>query len=370
MAERDLYEVLGVARGASDDELKRAYRRKARELHPDANPDNPAAEAEFKQVTVAYEVLSDPEKRRQYDRFGLEGLMGGGGFEWQGFGEAGLSDLFEAFFGAMGATGRRGQPSAGPDAEVVVALSLKDAAFGGHQSLEVDLPVACPDCGASGARAGTHATRCPDCQGTGELRRVRQSILGQMVTATPCSRCQMTGSVVEQPCPACHGEGRVRRPTTLTIDVPAGVEDGSTMRLAGRGPAGLRGGAAGTLYVHLRVEPDPRFERHGDDLLTSVSVSPQQAALGTTATIATLEGDEQLELERGVQPGAVLRLRQRGITHLRGRGRGDLLVRVDVVVPTDLDETTESLLRQLAEHRGEAVAEPHQGLLSRLRTRR
>ncbi len=370
MAERDLYEVLGVARTASDEELKRAYRRKARELHPDANPDNPEAEAEFKQVTVAYEVLSDPDKRRQYDRYGLEGLMGGGGFEWQGFGDAGLSDLFEAFFGAMGATGRRTQPSAGPDAEVVLSLELQEAAFGAHKPIDVDLPVACPDCDASGASPGTHATRCPDCGGSGELRRVRQSILGQMVTSTPCPRCQMTGTVVERPCPTCRGEGRVRRSATLTVDVPAGVENGSTMRLAGRGPAGLRGGPAGTLYVHLRVEQDPRFERQGDDLVAAVAISPAQAALGTSLTVPTLEGDEVLELERGTQPGAVLRLRQRGVTHLRGRGRGDLLVRVDVVVPTELDETSERLLRELAAHRDEAVAEPHQGLLSRLRARR
>lgn len=370
MAERDLYEVLGVARTATDDELKRAYRRKARELHPDANPDNPEAEAEFKQVTVAYEVLSDPDKRRQYDRFGLEGLMGGGA-EWPGFTEGSLADLFETFFGSMGGGVRRTQAAGqGPDAEVALSLQLHEAAFGVHKTIDVDLPVACEACGASGAAPGTHATTCPDCQGSGELHRVRQSILGQMVTASPCARCQMTGRVVQHPCPTCRGEGRVRKTTSLTVDVPAGVEDGSTMRIAGRGPAGLRGGHPGTLYVHLRVESDSRFERHGDDLLTVVAVSPQQAALGTTLVVPTLEGDEELELERGTQPGAVLRLRQRGVTHLRGRGRGDLVVRVDVAVPTELDETEEALLRQLAEHRGEVVAPPHSGLFSRLRSRR
>jgi len=370
MAERDLYEVLGVARSATDDELKRAYRRKARELHPDANPDNPQAEAEFKQVTVAYEVLSDPDKRRQYDRFGLEGLMGRPGSEWPGF-EGGLGDLFEAFFGAMGATAQRGaSAAAGPDAEVVVSLTLAEAAFGAHRSIEVELPVACAACGASGASPGTHATRCPDCKGTGELRRVRQSILGQMAVATPCSRCQMTGTVVEHPCQTCRGEGRVRAPSSLAVDVPAGVEDGSTMRLAGLGPAGLRGGPAGTLYVHLRVEHDARFERHGDDLLAVAAVSPQQAALGASVSVPTLEGDEIVEVARGTQPGTLLRLRQRGVTHLRGRGRGDLVIRVDVVVPTELDETSEALLRQLAEHRGEEVDPPHAGLFSRLRSRR
>jgi molecular chaperone DnaJ len=374
VAERDLYEVLGVARTATDEELKRAYRRKARELHPDTNPDDPDAEAEFKQVSVAYEVLSDPAKRRQYDQFGLQGLMGGAaGGEWQGFADAGIGDLFEAFFGAMGGgVGRRESgPMPGPDAEVTLTLTLAEAAFGAHKTLEVRLPVACRECEASGATPGTFASRCADCQGTGELRRVRQSILGQMVTSSPCSRCQGTGSVIDSPCPACRGDGRVTAATSMVVDVPAGVEDGSTMRLTGRGAAGFRGGPNGTLYVHLGVEADARFERHGDDLHALARVSLAQAALGTTVTVPTLEGDEALEVEPATQPGAVLRLRGRGVTHLRGRGRGDLVVHVEVEVPTELDETSESLLRQLAEHRGEAVHAPHAGgLFSRLRARR
>jgi molecular chaperone DnaJ len=373
VAERDLYEVLGVSRTATDDELKRAYRRKARELHPDTNPDDPQAEAEFKQVSVAYEVLSDPAKRAQYDRFGLQGLMGGGaGPEWQTFGEGGLGDLFEAFFGAMGGTARRGAsgPMPGPDAEVTLSLTLSEAAFGVHKTLEVRLPVHCDACDATGAKPGTSASPCSDCQGTGELRRVRQSILGQMVTSSPCPRCQASGSVIDTPCPTCHGEGRVTAASSLVVDVPAGVEDGSTMRLAGRGAAGFRGGPNGTLYVHLGVQVDARFERHGDDLHTVARVTLAQAALGTTVSVSTLEGDEDLEVERATQPGAVLRLRQRGVTHLRGRGRGDLVVHVDVVVPNDLDEESEGLLRKLAEHRGEQVHAPHGGLFSRLRTRR
>ena len=317
MAERDLYEVLGVARNATDDELKRAYRRKARELHPDTNPDDPASEAEFKQVTVAYEILSDPQRRQQYDRFGLQGVMGGqpGGPEWQAFSEGGLGDLFEAFFGAMG---------------------------------------------------GAPAVTCSDCNGTGELRRVRQSILGQVVSSTGCPTCHATGATIATPCTTCHGDGRTTTSSTLVVNVPAGVEDGSTMRLTGRGPAGFRGGP---LYVHLGVEYDPRFERVGDDLHVAVSVSIAQAALGAVATVSTLEGDEPLDVERGTQPGTVIRLRQRGVTHLRGRGRGDLLAHVEVQVPRDLDEETETMLRSLAAHRGESVAEPHAGLFSRLRSR-
>jgi len=373
MAERDLYEVLGVARSANDDELKRAYRRKARELHPDTNPDDPAAEAEFKQVSVAYEILSDSQRRAQYDRFGLQGLMGGqpGGPEWATFGENGLGDLFEAFFGAMGGAQRRGPsgPIPGPDAEVTLRLTLLDAAFGAETPLEVRLPVACEACGATGAAPGTSPVTCPDCHGTGELRRVRQSILGQVVSSTGCPTCHATGATIASPCSTCHGEGRTTVALTLTVSVPAGVEDGSTMRLTGRGAAGFRGGPNGTLYVHLGVEHDPRFDRVGDDLHVVAAVSITQATLGAVATIATLEGDESVDVERGTQPGTVIRLRQRGVTHLRGRGRGDLLVHVEVRVPTDLDEEAETMLRTLAAHRAEPVAEPHTGLFSRLRTR-
>ncbi|HLK44491.1 MAG TPA: J domain-containing protein, partial [Acidimicrobiales bacterium] len=221
VAERDLYEVLGVGRDASDDELKRAYRQKARELHPDTNPDDPTAEAEFKQVTVAYEVLRDPERRRQYDMFGLRGVMGGqpGGPEWQSFADGGLGDLFEAFFGAMGGAGRRGPsgPAPGPDAEVSLRLTLAEAAFGVTRTLDVRLPVACADCGASGAAPGTSASACDACQGTGELRRVRQSILGQVVSAMPCSRCHGTGALIASPCATCRGEGRTTASSTLTV---------------------------------------------------------------------------------------------------------------------------------------------------------
>jgi len=372
--ERDLYEILGIARTATLDEIKKAYRQKARSLHPDTNPDDPAAEAEFKEVSVAYEILSDPERRSQYDQFGLRGVMGGqpGGPEWQQFGDVGLGDLFEAFFGAMGGMGRRGPtgPIAGPDAEVTLALTLAEAAFGAQKDLEVRLPVACEACDATGAAPGTTAATCDACNGVGEVRRVRQSILGQVMTSTPCQRCQGTGAIITAPCAECHGEGRTSESRSLRVDVPAGVEDGSTMRLTGRGPAGFRGGPNGTLYVHLGVEDDARFERHGDDLHTVVGISPAQAALGTTVTAPTLEGDESIEVARGTQPGQVVRLRNRGVTHLRGRGRGDLHVHLRVDIPDDLDEESDRLLRELAEHRGEAVTEPHAGLFSRLRSRR
>ena len=367
MAERDLYDVLGVTRDASAEELKRAYRRKARELHPDANPDDPAAEAEFKQVTVAYEVLSDPERRQQYDRFGLEGLMGGA--DWQPFADGGLGDLFEAFFGAMGAT-RRGPngPAPGPDAEVALRLTLHEAAFGAQRSIEVRLPVACDACGATGATQGTSATRCAECQGTGELRRVRQSILGQMVTSGPCSRCRGLGQIIADPCHDCRGEGRRTEQRTYTVDVPAGVDHGSTLRLTGRGAAGPRGGPAGDLYVHLSVGVDKRFQREGYDLTHLLHLPVSQAALGSVIELETLDGTENLVIPPGTQTGRVFRLRGRGVPHVNSRGRGDIIVEVVVDTPTDLSDAQVELLRQLAAHRGEEVSPVESGVFSKIRS--
>ncbi|HEY8081539.1 MAG TPA: J domain-containing protein, partial [Acidimicrobiales bacterium] len=308
----------------------------------------------------------------RYDRYGPEGVFGSqpGGMGGFGF-EGGLGDIFEAFFGQMGGNGgRRRGPQAGADAEVRLDLEFAEAVFGCHKEISVRLPATCNGCAGRGTAPGTDPETCVDCQGAGELRRVRQSILGQVMTASPCGRCQGTGSTIASPCPTCRGDGRTVGASTLVVDVPAGVEDGSTMRLVGRGAAGFRGGPSGTLYVHLGVERDTRFERHGDDLHTVATVSLAQAALGTTVDIPTLEGDEPIEIARGTQPGTVVRLRQRGVTHLRGRGRGDLHVHVAVDVPTELDEESESILRSLAAHRSEDVAPPHTGLLSRLRSRR
>jgi molecular chaperone DnaJ len=285
----DLYGLLGVARDATDEEIKRAYRRRARELHPDANQSDPDTEERFKEVSFAYEVLRDPERRARYDRFGPASFSastggGGGGFGFTG----GLGDLFEAFFGSMGAPGGRGRrrgPQPGADAEVSVGLSFSEAAFGVRRELSVRLPVTCADCGGSGAAAGTEPVTCGDCQGTGELRRIRQSLLGQVVTSVACARCQGLGQTIPSPCPGCRGEGRRMEDRSFTVEVPAGVEDGSTLRLAGRGPAGPRGGPNGSLFVHLEVTADPRFDRAGDDLQTPVHVGMSQAALGTQGEV-------------------------------------------------------------------------------------
>ncbi|OYV66084.1 MAG: molecular chaperone DnaJ [Actinobacteria bacterium 21-64-8] len=355
VASANLYEVLEVDASASQEELKKAYRRLARQLHPDANPGDPSAEARFKEVSQAYEILSDPDRRANYDRFGQDV---GAGAQGNPFGAGSVQDIFDMFFGGMGGHGggRRG-PQPGPDAEVSLEITLEEAAFGATREMTITLPLRCETCEGSGAAPGTAPVNCLECAGTGEVRRVRNSILGQMVTSSVCTRCNGLGTRVESPCADCRGEGRRNQSTTLSIHVPAGVEDGSTMRLADRGPAGPRGGANGRLFVHLSVIADERFERHGDDLHHQAHVTFTQAALGTTINVPTLQGSYELEIDAGSQNGTVHRVRHEGVEHLHGRGRGDLYVHLVVDVPSELDEASEALLRQLAALRGEHVHE-------------
>ena len=355
----DLYEILEVDRNVSPEELKKSYRRLARQLHPDANPGNAEAEARFKEVSQAYEILSDPERRSNYDRFGTDNSMGG-----SPFGDAGsVQDIFDMFFGGMG--GRQSQrrgPQPGPDAEIAVEITLDEAAFGVSKEITLTLPQRCSDCGGNGCAPGTSPVTCVECAGVGEVRRVRNSILGQMMTTAPCTRCQGMGSRIESPCGTCRGEGRVNAPVTFTIQVPAGVEEGSRMRIADRGPAGVRGGGNGLLFVHLRVVPDERFERHGDDLHHEAHISFTQAALGATITVPTLRSTAQVEIAPGTANATVHRIKHEGVEHLHGRGRGDLFVHIVVDVPTELDDVERDLLHQLAAHRDEAVHESSHGL--------
>lgn len=370
------YELLGVRPDATDDELKRAYRRLARELHPDANGGDAAAEARFKEVTVAYETLRDPERRRRYDLFGPDGSRHGAG---AGPGDAfvgGLGDLFDAFFGGGaspfgGGAPRRSGPRRGEDAEAILDLRFEEAVFGAERTIDLRQPVACTTCAGSGAAAGTSPSSCPDCDGTGQVRRVRQSILGQVVTTTPCARCRGIGEIVTSPCPDCRGDGRRVEDRSVRVDVPAGVDDGTTLRITGAGPAPFRGGVPGDLYVHLRVAPDARFERSGADLVTVLHVAMTQAALGADIDLELLDGDsETITVPAGTQTGKVVRLRNRGVPHVRGRGRGDLLVQLVVDTPEQLSKEEEQLVRSLAELRGEKVAtgDGGGGLFHRLRS--
>lgn len=366
----DYYELLGVRPGAPVEEIKRSYRRLARQLHPDANPDDPGAEARFKAVAQAYEVLSDPDKRRRYDAYGPDGVSGGG----RGDATNGFGDIFEAFFGGGGpfggGGGRGGQGGTprGSDLEVVAELDFEIAVFGGEQPVSVRTAEACPDCEATGAAPGTAPQTCPDCGGSGQVRRVRQSLLGQVVTAGRCARCGGFGQTIERPCPTCGGEGRRIIEKTYTVDVPAGVDTGATLRLPGRGAVGVRGGGTGDLYVHVKVRPHARFERRGVDLVHTLHVPMTQAALGAHRPFETLDGGEDLVLPGGTRTGRTFRLRGRGVPHLEGRGRGDLLVEVVVDTPDELSREEEELIRQLAELRGEAVAPADHGFLGRIRS--
>jgi molecular chaperone DnaJ len=359
----DLYAILGVAPNATDDEIKRSYRALARELHPDANPGNPEAEARFKEITVAYETLRDPERRRRYDMFG----DGGRATAAPNAGDFGFGDLFDAFFSGQFGGAASGPPRA-PDAEAVVELDLVAAAFGVTETLELLLPTECDRCEGSGCEPGTHPTRCDTCGGTGEVRQVRRSMLGQLVTAAPCHACTGTGQQIPNPCSTCAGDGRVRSTRRIEVEIPAGIDNGQRLRLTGRGPAAPRHGVPGDLYVSVRVRPHPTLERQGFDLVHRRKIAMTQAALGTLLTVDTLEEPEEITVPAGTQPGHVFRLKSRGVPVLQGRGRGDLLVQVDIDVPKRLSDEENQLLRQLAELRGEEVGAPTEGFLSRIRS--
>lgn len=356
----DHYATLGVPHDASPEEIKRAYRRLARELHPDRNPGNADAAERFKDVTHAYEVLSDPEKRRRYDTFGDEraGAAGFGDF-------GGISDLFATFFGGGATGGATRGPTRGADVLAEVQITLEEAAEGIEREVEVENLVECGDCDGSGAAPGTFPSRCQDCGGTGELREMRRTVFGNMVTATTCLRCRGTGQEITTPCRNCSGSGRVTVTDMLTLQIPAGIEDGARLRVTGRGQAGVRGGRAGDLYVAISVLPHEIFQRAGDDLGCEVAVPMTIASLGGVVPVPTLEGEEQVEVRPGTQSGEVVRLKGKGMPHLGGRRRGELVVLLKVETPTDLTKEQAELLERLAEMRGDQAG--GRGLFGRIR---
>ena len=362
---RDHYDVLGLPRSCTDAEIKRAFRDLARQHHPDNNPDDPHAEERFKELSVAYEALGDPERRRRYDTFGDSGRRGGA----PSGDPFGFGGLFDAFF-TGDAFGRRGPagPARGPDAEATVELTIHEAAFGVTAPIEARIPVACARCAGSGCEPGTHPSRCDVCEGAGEVRQVRRSILGQIVTASPCAVCEGTGRRILSQCRDCRGDGRVLADRTIEVEVPGGVDDGQRLRLSGRGPAAPRGGQPGDLFVNVRVQPHPDFERRGDDLVHVCRISVAQAVLGVPLQVPTLEGAHELNVPAGTQPGQIFRIKHEGVPSLRGRSRGDLLVLVEVEVPSRLDDDEAVLWRALAEARGEQVLPPDTSVLGRLRS--
>jgi molecular chaperone DnaJ len=366
----DYYEILGVSRQASGEEIKKAYRKLARKLHPDVA--GPEAADGFKDVTRAYEVLSNPEKRQLYD-MGGESALGGGGAGAAGFG--GFQDIFETFFGAAAGGAPRGpvpRGRRGQDALVRLDIELSEAVFGATRELQVDTAVVCPTCHGSCCRPGTSPRTCEVCHGRGSVQRVTRSFLGQVMATTACSACQGHGTVIPDPCQDCSGEGRVRTRQTIRVDVPAGVDSGTRIRMTGQGEVGPGGGPAGDLYVEIREKAHPLFVRRGDDLHCTLALPMTAAALGTVTTLETLDGPREVDIEPGTQPEQVYTLRDLGVGHLHRGGRGDLHVHVDVQVPTRLDERQRELLEELAALRGEEQPESRlaasgTGVFSKLR---
>jgi molecular chaperone DnaJ len=361
---RDPYEVLGVARDASDTQIKKAFRQLAMELHPDVNAHDPDAEQKFKEAAEANEILSDPERRATYDRYGHDGLRSGGyAPNFDGFGS--ISDLFNAFFG--GAQGGRGGPAQGNDVAVGIELDLLEAANGAKVEVSFEAIERCEHCHGNGAEPGTPIETCERCGGAGQLQAVTRTLLGQMVRTMVCDECHGDGRVPKQPCAECRGRGRVTRQRTLEVEVPAGISDGQRIRLGGRGHAGEMGGPAGDLYVLVRVHEDERFVREGDDLITALDVAAPLAALGGTLQVPTLEGSAPLELAPGTQPGEVLTVRGEGMPTLRRGRRGDLRVVVNVLVPRRLSAEQRELMQQLHDSLGEENLRSQESVFSKLR---
>ncbi len=366
----DYYEILGVGRNATPEEIKKAYRRLARQLHPDVNP-GPEAEAQFKEVSRAYDVLSNAEKRQMYDMGGDPSASGGG------FGAGfGFSDFFETFLGAASGAGRGPVPRQrrGQDTLVRVEIDLVDAVFGGERELAVETAVTCTVCQGSCCQPGTQPKTCVICHGTGQIQRVARSFLGQVMTQQPCTTCSGHGTVIPSPCLECSGEGRVRSRRTIAIKIPAGVETGNRIQLTGEGEVGPGGGPQGDLYIEVVERPHATFTRRGDDLHCRVELPMTAAALGTVVDLETFDGEQQLDVRPGTQSGEVLTLRGLGVTHLRGGGRGDVVAHLDVATPTKLDEEQEKLLRQFAALRGEErpggrVAAVQHGVFSKFKDR-
>ena len=346
----DYYADLGVSRSASPEEVKRAYRRLARQLHPDVNP-GADAEEKFKTVSRAYEVLSDPEKRRMYD-MGADPFAASGG---AGFGTGfSFSDVMDAFFGAGAATrGPRQRVQRGQDALVRMGIDLQHAVFGSEEDVTLDTAVVCGSCEGSGCQPGTGTRSCSTCQGRGEVTQVQNHFMGQIRTSRPCHHCQGYGTVIANPCFECSGDGRVRTRRNLRIKVPAGVDTGTRIQLAGEGEVGPGGGPAGDLYVEVVVKPHESYTRRGNDLHCTVELPMTAAALGTTIPLSTFDGVKALDVAAGTQSGDTVTLRSLGVTHLRGSGRGDLIVHTVVQTPTRLTPEQEDVLRQLAALRGE-----------------
>jgi molecular chaperone DnaJ len=350
---RDYYEILGVAKGTSDEDIKRAFRKLAQQWHPDVNT-SAEADERFKEINEAYQVLADPQRRQAYDLFGRAGVDGAaaGAEGFPGF--QGFGDIFDAFFGGTQTGTRRGRPPAGSDLRYDLRLTFDEAIRGVEKEITFTAPSRCETCGGTGAEPGSNPITCPQCNGTGELRQVRSTMLGQMVNVTMCGRCRGLGRIVETPCHTCRGDGRVEKKRTLRVSIPAGIDDGHQIRLSGEGEAGPLNGVPGNLYVVTHVDEHAQLKRRDTELFYELSVSISQASLGARVAVPTPDGPEFVEVKAGTQPGAEIRLRGRGVPHLRRQGvRGDLHVLVDVKVPSRLSARQRELMEEFAAESGE-----------------
>ncbi|MBZ4644701.1 MAG: molecular chaperone DnaJ [Petroclostridium sp.] len=373
MAEkRDYYEVLGVSRGASDDEIKKAYRKLAKKYHPDVNPGNKEAEAKFKEVNEAYEVLSDSQKRARYDQFGHAGTdpngFGGGGFGG-GFGDFDLGDIFESFFGGtgFGTSARRNGPQKGRDIKSSLEISFEEAAFGVEKEINIFRMENCDVCHGTGAKPGTSPITCSVCKGTGQVQYKQRTPFGQFVNVRTCDHCNGEGKIISNPCTVCHGKGAIRKSRKIKVNIPAGIDDGQTISLRGEGDPGVKGGPSGDLYISIKVRPHPLFQRQGTDVICEIPITFVQAALGAELEVPTLDGKVKYSIPEATQSGTIFRLKGKGIPHIRGYGRGDQYVKVLVEVPKNLSEKQKELLRQFAELESEDTHEQRKGFFEKMK---
>ncbi|MGI5838643.1 MAG: molecular chaperone DnaJ [bacterium] len=372
MSKRDYYEILGVPKNASPDDLKKAFRRLARKYHPDANKEDPQAAEKFKEISEAYSVLADPERRAQYDRFGhVE--TGGGGFDpgdfARGFGGFGsiFDDIFDVFTGGgFGAAARRG-PQRGEDLRYDLTLDFEAAVFGVEKDIEINRVEDCETCGGTGAKAGSRPETCPACHGTGQVQFTQNTPFGRITNVRPCDRCHGEGQIIQNPCPECHGQGRVRRKRMLHAKIPAGVDSGTRLRMAGEGEAGVRGGPRGDLYLFIRVKPHKLFTRRENDIYCEIPVSFADVALGAEIMVPTLDGEVQLKIPAGTQTGTSFRLKGKGVPYLRSHARGDQHVRVKVTTPAHLSEKQKELLREFARSTGKTAGSEGKGIFKKVK---
>lgn len=378
MSKKDYYDVLGVSKTATADEIKKAYRKLARQYHPDVNKDNPEAAEKFKEASEAYSVLSDEQKRAQYDQFGhaafenggAGGAGGFGGFEgFGGFGGGGMEDIFDMFFGGQGrgARGSNAGPQRGADLRFDLEITFEEAAFGLEREISLYRDEQCPHCHGNGGEPGSKVETCPECHGSGEIRFTQNTMFGQMTNVRPCPKCHGEGKIISEPCKECRGQGTVKKNKKLKVKIPAGVDNGSRLRVAGEGEAGVKGGPSGDLYVYLYVKPHKFFERDGTTVYCEVPINIVQATLGDEIKVPTLDGQVVMKVPEGTQPGKVLRLKGKGIPSLRNSTRGDQLVRIKVVVPQKLNEKQKDALRKFAEISKDNINPEEKGFLNKIK---